>query len=190
MSSLSKPVLVLNKVWIPIRIVDVKRSLKLIFADKAFIVDPHDYAVYDWDKWASLNVKDEEEGIETTRQRIKIPEIIVLNHYDKTHRRGAKLTKRNIYIRDSYVCQYTGKKVSHKEADIDHIVPRSKGGKNTWDNMVVCTKEINRKKGDRNPEEAGLKLLKKPSKPNSHNLLIDPKMAIPNSWDKFIKWNK
>ena len=70
--------------------------------------------------------------------------------------------------------------------DIDHIIPRSKGGKNTWDNMVVCSKEINRKKADKTPEQAGLKLIKKPAKPDSGRIILDPRGNYPKSWSKFI----
>lgn len=187
MSSLSRPVLVLNKLWMPIRIASVKRCLKLVFADKASIVDPEDYTVYSWEQWAKMDSAGDKYGIQTTSNRIKIPEVIVLSSYDKVFRKDLRLTKRNIYMRDKYRCQYTGKQVSHSEADIDHVIPRSRGGKNSWDNMVVCSKEINRLKANRTPEEAGLTLIKQPSKPETDNLLIDPKLDQPASWAKFIK---
>lgn len=190
MSSLKRPVLVLNKVWIPIRVITVKRALKLLFADRASTILADDYSVYNWAAWAAKDAKDDEPGIQTAYRRIRVPEVIVLLRYDKVHRKNIRLTKKNIYIRDRYKCQYTGKQMSHKDADIDHVVPRSHGGKNSWDNLVVCSRAINREKGDRTPEEAGLKLIKKPTKPNSDQILIDPKMDIPSSWEKFITPNK
>lgn len=87
-------------------------------------------------------------------------------------------------------CQYTGKQIKESDADIDHVKPRSKGGINSWDNMVVCTKEINRMKADMTPKQAGLKLIRKPKKPNADRMLIDPKIKVPESWSKFIKGNK
>lgn len=186
MSSLNRPVLVLNKMWIPIRIASVKRCLKLIFADKASIVDPSDYAIYSWDNWVTMDSSGDKFAISTTRGDLKVPEVIVLLKYDKVYIKDLRLTKRNLYIRDKYKCQYSGKQVSHREADIDHIIPRSKGGKNSWNNMVVCSKEINRQKANRTPAEAGLKLIKKPTKPSNKHLLIDPKMDVPSSWSKFI----
>lgn len=187
MSSLNLDVLVLNKVWMPIRIIKVKRCIKLVFADRASIVDPDDYSIYNWDKWTSLPIPKGEDYISTTRNNVRVPELIVLSRYDKTHRRSLRLTKRNIYLRDGHVCQYTGQKINKNNGDIDHIVPRSKGGKNTWDNVVACLKDINRQKGNRTPEEAGLKLLRKPKKPHYDHLLIDPKITIRESWKKFIK---
>ena len=192
MTSLSRPVLVLNKMWIPIRVASVKRCLKLIFADKASLVDPSDYSVYTWEEWMTLDAANDEYVIPTTRDNIKIPEVIVLLKYDKVYTKDLRLTKRNIYIRDKYKCQYTGKQLNFDEANIDHVIPRSRGGKNTWDNLVVCTKEINSIKGDKTPEEAGLKLIKKPVKPTPScpHRLMDPKFNMPESWSKFIKTNR
>lgn len=189
MSSLNRPVLVLNKMWIPIRVASVKRCLKLIFSDKASLVDPSDYSVYSWEEWMLLDTASDEYVIPTTRDSIKIPEVIVLLKYDKVYTKDLRLTKRNIYIRDKYRCQYTGKQLNFDEANIDHIIPRSRGGKNTWDNLVVCTKEINSIKGDRTPEEAGLKLIKQPVKSVAAgpHKLMDPKFKMPESWSKFIK---
>ncbi len=190
MKSLSRPVLVLNKMWIPIRVVTVKRCLKLVFADKASIVDPADYSVYSWEKWVTMDSTNDEYGIETTSGRIKIPEVIVLLNYAKVFIKDLRITKKNIYMRDKYRCQYTGRQVRHDEADIDHVIPKSRGGKNSWDNLVVCTKEINRVKADRTPEEAGLKLIRKPTAPKTDHFLVDPKLNAPDSWEKFIRKNK
>lgn len=186
MTFLTKPVLVLNKLWTPIRVITVKRAFKLVFSERASIVLPDDYSVYNWEEWSKIAVPATEDGIQTTRNRIKIPEVIVLLRYDKIHQKGVRLTKKNIFLRDKYICQYTGKQMKGSEADIDHVVPKSKGGKSTWDNLVVCSKEINRLKRDRTPEEAGLTLIKQPAKPSYEKLMVDPKMDIPESWRKFI----
>jgi len=186
MSVLTRRVLVLNKLWMPIRVVSVKRAFKLLFAERASVVLPSDFSTYSWEAWAKLPVAEGEEGVQTTSSLIKIPEVVVLLKYDKIHKRGVRLTKRNVFIRDKYICQYTGRQVRSSEADIDHIIPKSRGGKNSWDNLVVCSKEINRRKGDRTPDEAGLKLLKKPTKPTYSRLMIDPKMKMPKSWEKFL----
>jgi len=184
---LNRPVLVLNKVWIPIRVISAKRCLKLVFANKASIVDPEDYSVYDWEEWKKLDHSEDNISIKTTSGSVKLPEVMVLLSYDKVFIRSLRLTKKNIYMRDEFQCQYTGESLHGKDADIDHVIPRSRGGKNTWENMVVCSKSINRKKADRTPEEAGLKLIKKPSKPKSEHFFIDPKIDVPSSWGKFIQ---
>lgn len=191
MSTLNKPIMVLNKNWMSIRIIPAYRAITLVFAGKASAVDTEDWSVYNWEKWSERGLSEKSYGFITTSScDIELPEIIVLSTYDKVFRKDVRLTKRNIYIRDGYRCQYTGKKLKETDADIDHVKPRSKGGANDWGNMVVCTKEINRMKADRTPEQAGLKLIRKPKKPNTDRMLIDPKIKVPESWNKFVKGNK
>jgi len=182
---LDRLVLILNKNWTPIRIKDVKKAILLICRERAVFVDENNYELYNWEEW--LKIIPEKEGISTTKGLVKIPEIVLLIEYGKVPVKTPKLTKRNIFIRDEFTCQYTGKKVSMKEANTDHVIPVSKKGKSTWENMVVSTKKINSFKGNRTPEEAGLKLLKKPKRPKGSQLLIDPRIKIPESWKKFIK---
>jgi 5-methylcytosine-specific restriction endonuclease McrA len=161
----------------------------MIFSDKASLVDPTDYAVYNWLEWVKMDTNGDDYVLTTTQADVKIPEVIVLAKYDKVFTKDLRLTKRNIYIRDKYRCQYTGKQLKFDEANIDHVIPRAKGGRNTWDNLVVCTKEINSQKGDRTPEEAGLKLIRKPVKPSPDgpHRLLDTRFNMPESWKKFIK---
>lgn len=188
MGVLNEEVLVLNKLWMHIRIISVKRALKLVFADKALIVNPYDnFSVHNWESWEKQPVDENDLFIQTTRFNIRLPRVIVLTHYDKVCENNVRLTKRNIFLRDGSICQYTGQPVGKHNADVDHIIPRSRGGTNDWDNMVVCRKDINRKKGDRTPDECGLKLIKKPSKPTRTKLLINPNKKIHDSWKFFIK---
>ena len=190
MTSLNKPVLVLNKVWMPIRVISAQRAFKLFFAGKASAVDSETFYAYKWGEWLKQPISEDDAVVHSVQYAIKVPEVIVLSKYDKVFRKNVKLTKRNIYIRDKYFCQYSGKRIPSAEADIDHVIPKSQGGINSWENMVVCTKEINRMKGNKTPGQAGLKLIKKPIKPSSDMLLIDPKLNVPDSWSKFIKVNK
>jgi len=187
MSFLDCRVLVLNKMWMPIRVIPAIRAFTLLFANKASAVDPENFYAYNWEDWLKRTIKETDKIVHTVHSAVIVPEVIVLSKYDKVHKKSLRLTKRNIYLRDAYTCQYTGKQMSQSESDIDHIIPRSRGGKNTWDNMVVCSKDINRKKGDKTPVEAGLKLIKSPVKPSYDYLLIDPKKKVPESWKKFIK---
>ena len=188
MSSLNKGVLVLNKMWLPIRVIPAIRAITLVFAGKASAIDVRDWSAYSWEHWVKRDVSENPYGVITTSQSdIEIPDIIVLSKYDKVFRKEVRLTKRNIKIRDENKCQYTGKTMKESEMDVDHITPRSQGGKNEWSNMVLCSKEINRTKANRTPEQAGLKLIRKPVKPRSDKLLFDPKIKIRESWSKFIK---
>ncbi len=190
--ALNNPVLVLNKSWMPIRVRSVRRVLNMIFREKAVIVDANKdhYPTYDWENWVDVPVNGEDIFIRTTSGKIKIPEVVVLIHYNKVPDYDVKLTKKNVFIRDGYRCQYTGEMLDKKDADIDHVVPSSRGGKTEWSNLAVSSKKINRLKADKTPEEAGLKLKREPKKPTSRDLIIDPRATYPESWSKFIKKKK
>ena len=97
-----------------------------------------------------------------------------------------KLTKANIRKRDGGVCQYTGKKINANQGNIDHVIPVSRGGANTWNNLVYCNKEINTKKGNKLPEEAGLNLIKQPEEPGTSIPLTNLTKANHQDWKLFI----
>lgn len=187
MGVLNDKVLILNKSWIAIRIKNVKHAIKLVSRQRAFIVDTESFAIYSWNEWVKFNVSDNDKYIVSTSGKIKCPEVLVLSSYNKLPKSKPRLTKKNIFIRDGYKCQYSGEKVTKKTADIDHVVPKSKGGKTTWDNLVVCSKKINRLKSNKTIQEVGLELIQKPKEPNFRNVLIDPNMKIPDSWLNFLK---
>lgn len=187
MSFLKNNVLVLNKNWVAIRIRNVKEVIKLLCRiERASVIDVNDYAVYSWKKWVNIKVNENDKFIQTSRKKIKVPEVIILNKYDKFTINGLNLTRKNLLIRDKYECQYTGKKLNEKTADIDHVIPKSRGGKSDWTNLVISDKKINREKANKTPEEAGFTLLRKPVKPKGKILLIDPNIKILSSWKKFI----
>jgi 5-methylcytosine-specific restriction endonuclease McrA len=194
--ALRELVMVLNRSWIPVRVETVKMSLSRIFAGAAYFIDEDDYRVYDWEKWlASFSVSRYEEWpfsygyVSAARINIRSPSVILLRDYNKIPRREIQLTKKNVLIRDRYRCQYTGKRISSKDATVDHIIPKSKGGKNSWTNVVACTKDVNVMKGDRTPEQAGIKLLQVPRKP-----VWDPVYSVVSTqrvrpgWKKFLPY--
>jgi len=183
----SKKVLILNKGWTAIRVRTVLEAVKLVFRDRAVIVDTDTYELYDWLGWIDLPVKDGDEFISSSSSNIKIPEVIVLTDYNKVPNFDIRLTKRNIYLRDSGICQYTGKKLGKHDYDVDHVIPKAQGGKNSWPNMVLCDKNVNRKKANRTPEEAGISLIRKPFKPKASTIMIEPGYKEPESWSKFLK---
>jgi 5-methylcytosine-specific restriction endonuclease McrA len=119
----------------------------------------------EWNEWVSLNLNETDRKIKTVTGFIKIPTVIVLNYYDKIPKQTIKFTQKSLWERDNFTCQYTNKKVTRTNGNIDHVIPKSQGGKTSWENCVIAHKEINALKADRTPEQAGLKLLKKPSAP-------------------------
>ena len=186
MSILNEKVLILNKNWSAIGVRNIKKCILMVCRERAMFVDSEDYSIYTWEEWIEIPVKEKERGISTTRGKIKIPKVVLLTFYKDFPIYIPKFTKRNVFLRDKYKCQYSGKKVSKKDADIDHVIPLSRKGKNTWDNTVVCSKKINRMKGNKTPEEAGLKLLKKPKRPSGRQLLIELMEPIDKEWRKFL----
>lgn len=160
-------VLILNKHWIPINTTTPRHSFALMYSEnaKGLMIEEDKVVPLEWNEWVSLNINETDKKIKTVKGFVKIPTVIVLNHYDKIPRQTVKFTQKNLWERDNFTCQYTGKKVTRTNGNIDHIIPRSQGGKTSWENCVIAHKEINAIKADRTPEQAGLKLLKKPSAP-------------------------
>mgnify|MGYP000103036722 CR=1 FL=1 len=158
-------VLVLNRSFFPVHITSVRRAFCLLYRGIAKAVDEQ-YKTFDFESWSQLAVEQEHEAIGLVDRMIRIPRVILLVTYDRMPRGHIRFTRLNIYIRDKGICQYCGKKFPKSELSLDHVIPRSHGGKSTWDNIVCCCADCNRKKGGRTPQEAGMKLLKKPKKPN------------------------
>lgn len=197
-SVLNSPILVLNKRWHPIHVMKAKDALSKAVNENAMFMDETDSVLYSWEDWVDLFSQDlEYEGgdfkyIAAGKYKVRLPEIIVLNKYDKIPKVDIKLTRRNLLIRDKFTCQYTFKKLSLKDATIDHVIPRAQGGKTTWDNVVICDWRINSKKANRTPKEAGLPW-PKPKKPNWHPLFSHFVQQRPKSWEPYIntsEWNE
>jgi len=179
-------VLILNKHWIPINTTTAKHSFALMYTHNArgMMIEEDKVVPLEWNEWVSLNLKENDRTVKTVKGFIKIPTVIVLTNYDKIPRQTIKFTQKNLWERDNFTCQYTGKKVTRTNGNIDHIIPRSQGGKTSWENCVIAHKEINAIKADRTPEQAGLKLLKKPSAPK----FMPVSFYIKNK-DKIEDWN-
>jgi len=182
-------VLILNKHWIPINTTTAKHSFALMYTHNArgMMIEEDKLVPLEWREWISLEVNENDRKVKTVRGFVKIPTVIVLNHYDKIPRQIIKFTQKSLWERDNFTCQYTGKKVTRTNGNIDHIIPRSQGGKTSWENCVIAHKEINAIKADRTPEQAGLKLLKKPSAPRFMpvSFYIKNKDEI-QDWDLFL----
>lgn len=181
-------VLVLNKSWVVVNVASVRRAMGLLYQDLARAVHPEDYSLYDFDDWCELS-KFEKTGrmIMTPSAEIRVPEVILLNAFNGFFRREVRFSRRNIFERDKQTCQYCGVKLSKSDLTIDHVVPQSKGGTDSWDNLVLACVKCNVRKANRTPEQANMPLLRKPVKPN---WLPTLGTKIPdrgcNSWQKFI----
>jgi 5-methylcytosine-specific restriction endonuclease McrA len=118
-----------------------------------------------WDEWITLPIRPQDNAVQTARGPIRVPTVIVSVNYAKVPKKRPKLCAKTIRERDGNRCQYTGRALRPEEGSLDHVLPRSRGGKDTWENLVWSSKDVNTRKGNRLPHEAGLKLLKQPRAP-------------------------
>lgn len=165
-------VLVLNSGWVPIGVKRLKEAITAVYDNSEWqllhiekIQEELSIHPVSWEEWLQLDASDQSNHIKTLRGNIKIPTVIISKNYSKVHFRKFKPNKTGIYVRDKGTCQYTGKKLTKTNCSIDHLIPKSRGGTNTWDNMVLCDKTINNKKGSKLPEEFNIKVKNKPKEP-------------------------
>lgn len=120
-----------------------------------------------WDEWITLPIRESDASVNTVRGAIRVPSVIVAVNYARVPMKRPNLSARAIRERDGNRCQYTGRVLRVDEGSLDHVVPRSRGGANSWENLVWSSKEVNSRKGNRLPHEAGLKLLSTPRAPKA-----------------------
>src|SRR5437879_5882727 len=173
-SPLDASVLVLNKLFMAIHIVSVRRAFTLLCKELAEVVslEGGQFATYDFATWRELSEyraqhfrEEDDDWVRTVSSIIQAPRVIRLLGYDKLPKQTVKFNRRNIFARDNNQCQYCGKKYPTSELSLDHIVPRSRGGVSTWENVVCACVNCNVKKGGRTPKEAHMRLVRKPEKP-------------------------
>ena len=159
---LNTKVLVLNRSYLPVHITSVRRALALLYQDIAQAVD-HEYRTFDFASWADLAA--DEDAIGLVGRAIRVPRVILLVAYDRVPRRYVRFSRFNIFARDQNLCQYCGRQFPRSELNLDHVVPRSKGGKSVWENVVCSCLRCNRLKGGNTPAEAGMRLVRQPFRP-------------------------
>ena len=188
---LNKPtVLVLNRNWQAIHVKTPAEAFCMIVSGAALALDVQgDDCILPvtWDEWMKLPVREQDDAINTPRGRVRVPTVIVAANYARVPMRRLRLNRRNLWARDGGVCQYSGRKLAPHEGNIDHVIPRSRGGATSWDNCVLAHKEVNSRKADRLPHEAGLRLRKQPVAPRvmPTTQLIRNQHGIPD-WQRFL----
>lgn len=200
MSKLNKKsVLVLNKHWLAIRYSTVRDAICAcmpLFDYDANVLPINierdsngnviEHSPVSWEEWIKLPVNGYE-YLSTKNGKIRIPTIIIAKNYDKIPLKSTRPTKRAIFMRDQYLCGYTGKQLTNKTASVDHIIPLSRGGKHTWENVITSDRNVNSQKGSRTPQEAGLRLRYKPTVPPNYSLAFhDDSCIIHEDHKKFV----
>jgi 5-methylcytosine-specific restriction endonuclease McrA len=190
---LNQSVLVLNRNWIAVHICDVRRAISLLYQDLARVVTD-DFQTLDFDSWRDLSIAARNvEMIHTPRYPLMIPQVVKLVLYSGFPPLHVKFSRRNIYLRDRNQCQYCGARPPREEMTIDHVVPRSRGGKTVWENVVLACSRCNARKGNRQISSSGMQLIRKPKKPHWLQALR-PNFDTSDRplWQKFIDeayWN-
>jgi 5-methylcytosine-specific restriction endonuclease McrA len=179
-SALDASVLVLNKLFMAVHIISVRRAFCLLCKDIAEVVSLEDgqFATYSFETWREVSEfratnfrEDDDDWVRTVNSQIQVPRVIRLLGYEKLPKATVKFNRRNIFARDNNQCQYCGRKFPTTELSLDHVIPRSQGGQNSWDNIVCACVRCNVKKGGRTPKQAHMSLIRKPEKPKRSPLL-------------------
>jgi len=161
---LSSNVLVLNRSYLPVDVTSLRRAFAMLYQGIARAVDGQ-FATFDFDSWAELAANEEHETIGLVDSMIRVPRVVLLQAYNQIPHRQVRFSRHNIYLRDNLVCQYCGDGFSRKELNLDHVIPRSRGGKTSWSNIVTSCFRCNRRKGGHLLKEVGMHLLHSPRRP-------------------------
>ncbi len=195
--AMQSSVLVLNRAYAAIQVMTVRRAFCLLWKELAEVihVEEGSWISYNFQSWlevsqlrAALEIRNiEEDWIKGCNCDIQVPRVIRLLKYDRFPRNIAKFNRRNIFLRDENRCQYCGHKFDTHHLSLDHVVPRSRGGQTTWENIVCACLRCNVRKGGRTPAEAGMRLYKVPIKP-ARSPVLSQKLASRKyaSWKNFL----
>lgn len=164
-------VLVLNRNWQAVNIVGIKRAFSLLFTEHARVIEARDgaFELFDCTSWVEYSLADPPDesydGIRTVRVRLRLPRILLLHDYDRLPVKEVKFTRDTVFERDHYTCQYCGRSYGQGDLNLDHVIPRDRGGRTSWENIVTSCVRCNTRKSNRLPHEAGMRLQRKPQRP-------------------------
>ncbi|MCH2115013.1 MAG: HNH endonuclease [Pirellulales bacterium] len=194
-SGLNASVLVLNRQYMAVHVVGVRRAFSLLLNELAEVIHIEDgqYANYDFESWREISElkadlkEPNEDWIKSVNFEVCVPRILRLRFYDRVPKQRVRLNRRNIFARDANLCQYCGMHFSTSELSLDHVVPTCLGGGTSWGNVVCACVKCNVRKGGRTPKQAGMKLICKPVRPKCSPMLTiklgNPKYS---SWKTFL----
>jgi len=181
---MSTRTLVLDVGYQPHRIVSWQRAVSLLFQEKVELVESYDQRLM-------TDAQAEKARAHGWTLVLKIPAVVRLKKaVDRM--RGVKFSRINVLTRDNFCCQYCGQQLPTRKLNYDHVIPRSRGGKTVWENIVTSCYPCNAKKDNRTPREAGMHLRKQPVKPSSLPVVafhIDAVDTIPDAWRDWVYWH-
>jgi 5-methylcytosine-specific restriction endonuclease McrA len=190
-SALDCKVLVLNKLYVAVRVISARRAFAMLCRNLAEVIhiDGGDYQNYDFQSWTELSIARRNfephkfDWVRTVRFDIAVPRVIRLFGYDRLPAQMVKLNRRNLFARDRNQCQYCGKHYSTSDLSIDHVLPRALGGDDSWENLVCACIKCNARKGGRTPEEAHMHLIRRPTRPRRN-----PLIAVRLGQERYASW--
>ncbi len=161
---LNATVLVLNRSFLPVHITTVRRACCLLYCGTAQAVNER-YETFDFESWTEQEPGEPENSIGIVNGLLPVPRVILLTAFDRMPRRQVRFNRSNVFARDRNSCQYCGRRSTRSRLNLDHVIPRSHGGRSTWENVVCSCIECNRRKGGRTPDQAGMRLIRRPARP-------------------------
>lgn len=196
-SLLDRHVLVLNRLWQAVNVCSVRRAFTLLYQEHAQVVwrdRDNNYLTHDFAGWHDFSqTEPATEMIQSVRFMIRIPTVIVLREFDRLPSKEVKLTRQNIYERDNHTCQYCAQRLDRQDLNLDHVLPRQRGGQTTWENVVCSCIPCNTRKGNRLPHEANMALLKEPKRPRWRPFIhLTYSSPVHDTWKHFVDvgcWN-
>jgi 5-methylcytosine-specific restriction endonuclease McrA len=193
---LSNNVLVLNRLWQAVNICTVKRAFMLLYQGHAQVVESESgtFQTMTFDQWFNFSRGYEgSDVVSTISFKIRVPKVILLLFFDRMPKKEVKFTRHNIFERDHNTCQYCRHKFDRKDLNLDHVIPRDRGGETSWENIVCSCVPCNSRKGNRTPPEAGMKLMTRPRRPKWRPMLhLQFSKSSDDSWKHFVDlayWN-
>jgi 5-methylcytosine-specific restriction endonuclease McrA len=182
------PVLVVNRFFQPVQITSARRAFLLLFGGAAMAIDEGG-EMYDFGAWRSLPVRTSDDELPVVGGALRVPRVLHLRRYERVRRPVIRLTRKNVMLRDAHQCQYCGRRPPVRDLNIDHVLPRSRGGADSWENLVTACRICNLRKGWRTPEEAMMRLLRVPGPPrwsSTMQILLGSPSPF-EEWAPFLK---
>ncbi len=183
---INSSVLVVNRAFYPIHVTTVRKAFCLLYNGIAKVVDSQ-YRLFDFKSWGELSCCASDEIVGTVDSLIKVPRVIIILTFDRFPKWGVRFNRYNIFRRDRDTCQYCGKTLKRSDLSLDHVVPLSRGGETTWENVVCSCLGCNKRKGGKIPREAGMSLLKMPVRPRwGPEFSVSFRSTIHREWLPFL----
>ena len=196
-SCLDQQVLVLNRLWQAVNVCSARRALTLLFQGHAQVVMGHpdgSFQTFGFGEWRDLTADgNDPEMVRTISFKIRLPRVILLLLFDRLPKKEVKFTRHNIFERDRNTCQYCGSVLERKDLNLDHVIPKHRGGLTTWENIVCSCIPCNTRKANSTPQEAGMHLVRKPKRPKWRPFVqVNFGINCHDSWKHFLDiayWN-